>query len=153
MPWPCPESQRPSLYFSHHSLWYYWHLLSRRSAGSHDPSGRTNCTISCTSTVYFSASNWMQSWQPFLSPSTGVGAKFLDVDVLPLELKEVYQMLFLFFFPFVHICVCVCVYLSSTLEGIFQHGSEHWTLKSGPDFPPTRAHMVCQGPEYQSSFA
>lgn len=55
----------------------------------------------------------MQSWQPFLSPSTGIGAKFPDVDVLPLELKEVYQMLFLFFFPFVHICVCVCMFVSS----------------------------------------
>ena len=53
----------------------------------------------------------MQSWQLVLSPGTGVGAKFLDVDVLPLELKEVYQMLFLFFFPFVHICVCVCLLL------------------------------------------
>lgn len=93
----------------------------------------------------------MQSWQPFLSPTTGEGAMFLDVDVWPLELKEVYQMSFLFFFCFVHICVCVC--LSSTLEGILQHGPKHWTLKSGPDFPPTRAYMVYQGPEYQSSFA
>ena len=100
----------------------------------------------------------MQSWQPFLSPSTGVGAMFLDVDVLPLELKEVYQMLFLFFFALcifvcVCVCVCVCVYLSSTLEGTFQHGPEHWTLKSGPDFLSTRAYMVYQGPECQSSFA
>ena len=53
----------------------------------------------------------MQSWQPFLSPTTGEGAMFLDVDVWPLELKEVYQMSFLFFFLLcAYLCVCVFVF-------------------------------------------
>ena len=42
-------------------------------------------------------------------------------------------MSFLLFFCFVHICGCVCVYLSSTLEGIFQHGPEHWTFTKSPN--------------------
>ena len=43
-------------------------------------------------------------------------------------------------------CVCVigdtrCSNLSLTLEGIFQHGPEHWTLKSGPESSHPLEHI------------
>ena len=106
------QNPRGPHYTSHYSLRYYWYLLSTRSAGSHDPSGRTNCTISCPSTVSFSAMNWMQSWQPFLSPSTGVEAMFLDVKCVASRTQRgLPDVISPFFLLCAYLCVCVCICL------------------------------------------